>query len=93
MIKFVLYKFVFNAVPLAGLGCWSGLTKEEQESGYTWFLSAIQNGYRHLDTAHGYGTEGAVGRAVRASGVPREELFITTKLAYDLFHHSMTSLY
>lgn len=41
---------------------------------------AIQAGYRLIDTAAAYGNEEAVGRAVRESGVPREELFITTKL-------------
>lgn len=41
---------------------------------------ALAAGYRHLDTAASYGNEEAVGRAVKASGIPREELFITTKL-------------
>ena len=65
-----------------GLGCWSGLTDEEHESGFVWFLSALKIGYRHLDTAYGYGTEGVVGKALRASGIPREEIFVTTKLPY-----------
>ena len=43
-------------------------------------LSALKIGYRHLDTAHDYGTEGVVGKAVRTSGLPREDVFITTKL-------------
>ncbi|MBQ1010605.1 aldo/keto reductase [Micromonospora sp. M51] len=42
--------------------------------------AALSLGYRHLDTAAFYGNEGEVGRAVRASGVPRDELFITTKV-------------
>ena len=37
-------------------------------------------GYRHLDTAASYGNEEAVGAAIKASGIPREELFVTTKL-------------
>ena len=41
---------------------------------------ALKIGYRSIDTAAAYGNEEAVGRAVRRSGVPREELFITTKL-------------
>ena len=41
---------------------------------------ALAAGYRHLDTAAGYGNETAVGAAIRASGLPREELFVTTKL-------------
>lgn len=43
-------------------------------------LAALKLGYRHLDTAYGYGNEEAVGRAIRDSGVPREEIFLTTKL-------------
>ncbi|MDN5821910.1 MAG: aldo/keto reductase [Brachybacterium sp.] len=42
---------------------------------------AIGAGYRHIDTAAGYQNEGGVGRAVKASGTPREDLFITTKPA------------
>jgi 2,5-diketo-D-gluconate reductase A len=41
---------------------------------------ALELGYRHIDTAQAYGNEESVGRALRASGVPREEVFITTKL-------------
>ncbi|MGO1198390.1 MAG: aldo/keto reductase [Dermabacteraceae bacterium] len=41
---------------------------------------ALEAGYRHLDTAAGYENEAAVGRAIAASGIPREELFVTTKL-------------
>lgn len=40
---------------------------------------AIKTGYRLIDTAEAYGNEEAVGKAIKASGVPREELFITTK--------------
>ena len=43
-------------------------------------LQAIESGYRLIDTAAAYGNEEAVGRAIRRCGVPREELFITTKL-------------
>jgi diketogulonate reductase-like aldo/keto reductase len=41
---------------------------------------ALQNGYRHIDTAWIYGNEKEVGEAIRESGIPRNELFITTKL-------------
>lgn len=43
-------------------------------------LTALQKGYRHIDTAHAYGNERSVGAAVRESGVPREEIWITSKL-------------
>jgi 2,5-diketo-D-gluconate reductase A len=42
---------------------------------------ALQAGYRHLDTAQSYGTERGVGKAIAASGIPREELYVTSKLA------------
>ena len=45
---------------------------------------AIAAGYRHLDTAEGYGTENELGRAIKESGVPRNELFVTTKLAQTI---------
>ena len=37
-------------------------------------------GYRHIDTAHAYGNERSVGRAIRDSGIPREEIWVTSKL-------------
>ena len=45
--------------------------------------TAFDAGYRHIDTAQGYGNEEGVGQAVRESGLPREEVFVTTKLAND----------
>lgn len=62
---------------------------------------AIKTGYRLIDTAQVYGNEEAVGKAIKASGVPREELFITTKLwisdfsyeaAKDAFNESLRKL-
>ncbi|CAL1699022.1 unnamed protein product [Somion occarium] len=61
-------------IPAIGLGCWAGMTKEERAAGWSWFLSAIQNGYRHFDTAYLY--------AIKESGISRKELFITTKLPW-----------
>lgn len=52
----------------------------EAEACYDMVLKGLKIGYRHLDTAFGYGNEEAVGRAIRDSGVPREEIFVTTKL-------------
>ncbi|KAH8114469.1 reductase AKOR2 [Phellopilus nigrolimitatus] len=76
-------------MPAIGLGCWSGDTPEEHESARPWILSALKTGYRHLDTAYDYGTEGAMGKAVRDSGIPREDIFVTTKL--PLHHHGKVS--
>ena len=46
-------------------------------------LAALAAGYRHIDTARKYGTEHVVGEAVRASGIPRSEIFITTKVSHE----------
>lgn len=43
-------------------------------------LTALKKGYRHIDTAHAYGNERSIGAAVRESGIPREEIWITSKL-------------
>ena len=43
-------------------------------------LDALNMGYRHIDTAHAYQNERSVGEAVRESGIPREEIWVTSKL-------------
>jgi len=63
-------------MPQIGFGVWQ-LSEEQVESAV---LKALEVGYRHIDTAMIYGNEAGVGRAVRESGLPREEIFITTKL-------------
>ena len=65
-----------NEVPVLALGVWQVPDGRECERSVDW---ALQAGYRHIDTAQGYGNERSVGRAVRASGIPREEIFVTTK--------------
>lgn len=65
-----------NSIPQLGYGVW----KVEDEVAADVVKQAIEAGYRHIDTAAIYGNEEGVGRAVKAAGVPREELFITTKL-------------
>ena len=65
-----------RAMPAIGLGTWP-LRDEEAERAVA---SGIALGYRHIDTAAKYENEDAVGRGIRASAVPRGELFITTKL-------------
>jgi 2,5-diketo-D-gluconate reductase B len=47
---------------------------------------ALQAGYRHIDTARKYGTERGVGEGIRASGVAREEIFVTTKVSHEDLH-------
>ena len=63
-------------MPMAGIGTFL-LTPDEAEASV---LSALQNGYQLIDTANAYVNEKAVGRAMRASGLPREEIFLETKL-------------
>jgi 2,5-diketo-D-gluconate reductase A len=66
-----------NTMPVLGLGV-AELTEEETERAVS---TALEIGYRLIDTASVYGNEAAVGRAIAASGIPRAELFITTKVA------------
>jgi len=63
-------------MPLLGLGVWQVEDGPECENSVRWALDA---GYRLVDTAQAYGNEASVGRALRDSGVPREDVFITTK--------------
>ncbi|KAK7682824.1 hypothetical protein QCA50_014208 [Cerrena zonata] len=79
-------------IPAIGLGCWAGLTKEEREAGKDWFLTALKAGYRHFDTAHIYGTEVSVGKAIKESGIPRKNIFITTKLPWNHMDRVQTSI-
>jgi diketogulonate reductase-like aldo/keto reductase len=65
-----------SAIPTLGLGVWQVPNGPECENAVRW---ALELGYRHVDTAQAYGNEESVGRALRDSGVPREEVFITTK--------------
>jgi len=67
-------------IPAVGLGCWMGDSKSGEQTEEMVKL-ALKVGYRHLDTAFHYGNEAHVGNAIRASGVPRTEIFLTTKLA------------
>ena len=63
-------------MPMAGIGTFL-LSPDEAENSV---FSALQGGYRLIDTANAYVNEKAVGRAVKKSGVPREEIFLETKL-------------
>jgi 2,5-diketo-D-gluconate reductase A len=66
-----------NTIPALGLGV-AELSDDETERAVS---AALEIGYRLIDTAAAYGNEAAVGRAIAASGIPRAELFVTTKLA------------
>ena len=64
-------------MPLLGLGVYQTSPGRATEEAVKF---ALKTGYRHIDTASLYGNEESVGRAVRESGVPREQVFVTTKL-------------
>jgi 2,5-diketo-D-gluconate reductase A len=70
-------------LPLLGLGTWP---LNDDEAAETVSL-AIETGYRLIDTAENYRNEKGVGEGIRRSGVPREELFVTTK--FNSEHHSL----
>jgi len=72
------YFVLNNSVEIPSIGL--GTFRNESDDAYKATLHALKTGYRHIDTAAAYGNEEAVGRAIRDSGVPREEIFVTTKL-------------
>ncbi len=65
-----------HQMPMLGLGVWQVADGPECVNAVRW---ALELGYRHIDTAQAYGNEESVGRALRESGVPRNEVFLTTK--------------
>ena len=67
-------------IPQVGLGVWQSPRGAATRNAV---LAALRFGYRHVDTARAYGNEADVGAAVRESGVPRPEVFVTTKLWND----------
>lgn len=84
-------------IPKLGLGTWQSAS----EDAYHAVLFALKNGYKHIDTAYNYGNEKAVGKAIKDSGLKREEVFVTTKLpaevktydgAIEYFYESLNNL-
>jgi diketogulonate reductase-like aldo/keto reductase len=65
-----------HVIPMLGLGVWQVENAQECVDAVRW---ALEEGYRHIDTAQAYGNEKSVGLGIRESGVPREEIFVTTK--------------
>ena len=72
---FELYNGV--KIPAVGFGTWQ--VKDGSEA-YCSTLMALEAGYRHIDTAHAYDNEESVGKAIKDSGIKREDVFVTTKL-------------
>lgn len=84
-------------IPKIGYGTW----QIPNEEAYDAVTAALEIGYRHIDTAFNYNNEENVGRAIRESGIPREEIFVTSKLrasakGYDItrdyFEQTMANL-
>ncbi len=65
-----------TSIPAVGLGTW----QSQPDDCYNAVRWALDEGYRHIDTAYAYGNESDVGRAIRDSGISREQIFVTTKL-------------
>lgn len=76
------YYTLYNGVqiPKIGFGTW----QTPNEQAYEAVIHALNAGYRHIDTAVVYKNETGVGKAIKDSGIPREELFITTKIPADI---------
>ncbi|MCJ1294045.1 hypothetical protein MMC34_005602 [Xylographa carneopallida] len=72
-------------IPALGLGTWQSKPNEVSEA----VTAALKKGYRHIDTALAYGNEAEVGQGIKASGVPRSEIWLTTKLD-NTWHHRVT---
>jgi len=68
-------------IPAIGYGTWN----RDGEAARAGVLAALACGYRHIDTAEGYRNEDFVGRAIAESGVPRGDIFLTTKVAPENF--------
>ena len=67
-------------IPSVGFGTWaSGDTSWAKDS----VLTALKEGYRHLDCAWMYGVDEPIGAAIKESGIPREEIFVTTKVRFS----------
>ena len=68
-----------NTIPLFGLGCWA----MDEETTYNAVQTALNKGYKLIDTAHGYKNEHSVGKAIKDSGLSRDDFFLVTKLDYQ----------
>ena len=77
-----------NKIPQFGLGVYQ---VPEGEATINAVKTALEMGVRHIDTAHAYQNERSVGRAVKESGIPRNEIWITTKLWPSEYGEGKTS--
>ena len=79
-------------IPKVGFGTWQIPNGADT---YDAVAKALNAGYRHIDTAEGYRNEESVGKAIKDSGIPREEIFITTKLESHIkeFDQTLAAFY
>lgn len=75
-------------MPIVGFGTW----QLRGDTAYRAVLAALQAGYRHIDTATMYGNEREVGRAIRDSGLARDQLFLTSKLPPERAGHEQATI-
>ena len=75
-------------IPKIGFGTWQ---IPDGARGLRLGADALRVGYRHIDTARAYGNEASVGRAIRDSGIPRDDIFVTTKLPAEVKDHDEAS--
>jgi 2,5-diketo-D-gluconate reductase B len=73
-----------NGMPMLGLGTWQN---EAPDQCATSVRTALETGYRHVDTAQAYGNEDAVGQGIADADVPRGEVFLATKVWIDSLGH------
>ncbi|KAL4794037.1 NADP-dependent oxidoreductase domain-containing protein [Aspergillus venezuelensis] len=78
-----------GTIPCIGLGTWQS---NDPDITRTAVSHALKSGYRHIDTALNYGNETAVGAGIRDSGIPREEIWVTTKLDNHWHHQAQEGL-
>lgn len=84
-MSYTTHSFSLNngtSIPAIGLGTWQSASQETSNA----VKYALKQGYRHIDTALNYGNEKEVGQGIRESGVPRSEIWLTTKLD-NHWHH------
>lgn len=80
-MNFSSTKKLSNGISIPRLGL--GVYKVPEDQVYDTVSSALELGYRHIDTASFYGNEEGVGKAIRSSGIPREDIFVTSKVWND----------
>ena len=77
-----------HRMPLLGFGTWQ--IEDDDAPGAT--ITALELGYRHIDTATGYGNEAGIGKALASSGLDRDSIFITTKLPPENVGHERRTI-